>query len=239
MAGTIRKQFRILWEEWIILVFMTLGGFLVGILLHAFIIHMDHTVTTYFPMGTVMGMIMAVMYILLLTMTQIRWYFNLEVSMGCTRARFFVSYYAVCLAVDVLGTLLLILLSTAENQLCKIWYPTLTSEFDFVPYLWKWGIFTAFLITAAGGFCGGLLIRFGRKAFWAIWAVWMVGCLGFPRVQTAMEEAPGSIFGRIGNSIAESFRAIPASILIAAAAVLIIACLAGSWAIIRRQEVTS
>ena len=239
MLTTIEKQFRILWGEWLVIAAMILGGFAVGLILHTIIMRLDSTAESYFSMGTIMAMVMGVMYCFILSITQIRLYFNMEISMGCTRKQFFVSYFVVCLVVDLVYPLALAVLGIGENALNRAWYPNLTNEIDLVPYILKWGIPTAILITIAAGFCGVLLLRFGRPAFWILWAIWMILAIGLPQIHDAMKEAPDSLFGRIGNAVFGAFGGVSRSAVIGAAAILGLACLAGSWFFVRRQQVTS
>ena len=137
MRTTIKKQFQILWREWIVVAAMILGGFAFGLILHTAIMRLDSTVESYFSLGTIMGTVMGVMYCFILSITQIRLYFNMEISMGCTRKQFFVSYFAVCLVVDLVYPLALAALGIGENALNRIWYPHLTNEIDLVPYILK------------------------------------------------------------------------------------------------------
>ena len=93
------------------------------------------------------------------------------------------------------------------------------------------------MITIAAGFCGVLLLRFGRPAFWILWAIWMILALGLPQIHVAMEEAPESLFGRIGNIAADAFGSIPWNVAVGLIAVVGMACVAGSWFFVRSQQV--
>ena len=239
MGMTIKKQFHILWREWVIVGAMILGGFVFGIGLHTLILRLDDTVESYFPMGSIMGIIMSAMYCAILIVVQIRQYFNMEISMGCTRKRFFVSYYAVCLAVDLIYPFILAALSAVENALNRAWYPHLTGEFDLVPYILKWGVPVAVGVTLVAGFCGVLMLRFGRTAFWILWAIWMILAIGIPQIHTAMEEAPSSLFGRVGSSAAALLGGLPGSVRVGGLAVIGLVCFAGTWGFVRRQQVVS
>lgn len=239
MRETIKKQFYVQWKDWIWFFGLVLGGYVIGMILHYVLTVTDSTATSYFPLGTIMGMAMAGVYLFVMVLVQIRIYFNLEVSMGCTRAGFLVSFYLVNAAGTLLGAGFLTVLEAAENALDGLLYPGLEREVDLLPYLLKWGVPAAVAVPMLAGFMGALLIRYGRKAFWVLWGLWMFGALVLPRILEAASEAPETLYGRVGGWIAREFGAVSTNVWIAAGAVGSLLCLAGSWMLIRKQQVVS
>lgn len=89
------------------------------------------------------------------------------------------------------------------------------------------------------GFMGTLILRYGKKAFWVFWVIWMFCFIVLPRIHDAAEEAPASLFGRIGNAVIGTFTGMTLNVIIGIAAVLSILSLAGSWMYLRKQQVVS
>ncbi len=239
MKDTIKKQFHLMTEDWILGGVLILGGFLVGQILHALILHTDPTATHSVPLGSILAAAAAVVFVIMESTSSIRTLFHMEVSMGCTRKRFYVSFFTVQLTSCAAAFLLLLFLAWIENDLNAWLYPGLAAKLDFMEGLLKWGVPAALAVTTVGDFCGTLLMRFGRTAFWILWAVWMLLCVGFPQVHDAIEEAPGSFFGVLGMRILEMTGKVPTGGWMALLAAAVIGCAVGAWQIIRKQEVIS
>lgn len=236
MIQTIKKQFQVQWRDWLWEFASSFIAWMAGFgMLHLI---MADDGTSWLAVGTLLGGVIAGIVSLLVSVFSLGILFNTQVGMGCTRRRFFISYYLVGCTMNLLLVLFLILLCAVESALCARIYPGMGTEFDLMPWLWKAGIPAALAIPAAGGFCGALILRFGKKAFWALWCVWMFVFLGVPNISNAVEDAPSSFFGMLGRQAMRAFGAVPASawILLGAAAVLL--CFGGSWLLLRRQQVT-
>ena len=238
MLEGLKKQFIVQWKDWMGMILLPLGAWIVGLGLHYMIVRMDSEVTSYFPMGTLMAALAAGLCAVLMGIIQLGLYFNMEVSMGCTRLRFFVSYYVVCFVFHSLYIGVIILLNLAERVLDKQLYSNLSCEIDFLPYLLKGGIPAAVAVCLVSCFCGVLILRYGRRAFWVLWAIWMICTVGIPQIHSAAEEAPDSLFGWVGNKIGFLFSGFTLNVVIAIAAVVSILCFAGAWLYLRKQQVT-
>ena len=239
MAGEMKKQFLVQWENCLFGVAVILGGSMFGLILMNILIHVEGDNTSYFQMGTLIGILMAAVYCVIMEAGSLRLYFDMEISMGSTRKSFFVSYLGLGILTDFMYLLILAGVCMLEERLYGFWYPELTNEVNMLPYLGSWGIATAVLLPMAACFCGALIMRFGKTAFWIFWALWMVGCIGIPRIIDASEEAPDSLFGRIGTWMAALIGAVPHSLWPAILAAAGLICLAGSYIIIRKQQVTA
>ena len=110
-------------------------------------------------------------------------------------------------------------------------------EFDLTGVLLQLGIPVCFGLPALGTFCGALLLRYKRKAFWALWVLWMLGVLGIPNLMAAADNAAQSTAGKVGRvfrSVAQLIfgREFPALAVVAA-----ILLLTASWLLLRHQQV--
>lgn len=182
MLRSLKKQFYVQWENEIMMIVCILAGFVIGTLLLRMITFFDGEASNTLPLGTMFGCILAVMFIALSFMTEISVYFNMEVSMGCTRIQFFTSFYIVYFVFSLLNICLLLLLCTAENGLNVVLYPHMDQAVDFIPLLAKWGVPVSAAILMIFGFFGVLMMRIGRKAFWIMWVIWMFAFIGIPQI---------------------------------------------------------
>ena len=238
MADAFKKQIKVLWPDWLSVTALIFGFYIVGDILCQIIMRTDKDVNSYFAAGTVVGGCVAALFIVLLLAVEVSVHFNLEISMGFTRKYFWASYFTVSFAGCILNVAFLAVLNAVENSFLKMLYPGWENEIDFQPYLLKWGLLAALILAVAGCLCGILIMRFGRKAFWTLWALWMIGFLGVPRIADAVESAPNSLFGKIGNAAAGFAGSIPLQNWVVFAIVASVAGLAASYILIRRQQVT-
>lgn len=238
MIAVIKKQFKTQYRDWLLMLAFEVGAFLIGMIMFSVIMRLSDE-STYFAMGTILGAAIILIYSVIQILNGMYIYFNVEISMGVTRKQFFISYLITSFCASMIGMILLIGLNALENTLLRTIYADLTEEINFLPYLIRWAVPTAALIAVVGGFCGALLIRFGRKAFWIMWALWMFGCLGIPKISDAVTENPESVYGQIGLAAGNVLSSISVSVWMMILAVVSIGALTGMWLILRRQQVTA
>lgn len=237
MVKSIKKQFKILWDSLLWEVVFVLGSSLIGFLvMYVLLLYPDKETVSYFPLGTVLGCLVSAIYCFTMAVGM-QTYFNIEISMGCTRKEFFWSYFAVTVIGNIFCILFLMGICTVENTIYAAAYPNLRNEINIIPYLFKFGIPAAAGVSMIGVFCCALLMKFGRKAFWILWFLWMFSFLGLPRIADAVEEAPHSIFGQIGSVAAGIMRSVPGNIWFMVVAMLCLVSFALSFLFIRKQQV--
>lgn len=233
-----KKQFLILKNDLLYNPLFIFGSGLAGMVLHYIMVRTEDNTMTSFPLGTLLAMMILVIVGLITSGMSVGAYFNVEISMGSTRKHFFWTYYLFYVIYYLLSVGVLAIFNGMENYLLTVLYPTLENEIILLPYIWKYGFFVAVAMPILSILFGMLMLRFGNKVFWVLWALWMFGCLGIPRMVDAIEEAPHSLFGRIGNWAGNIIFHIPLSVWIGVAVFAYIACVLGSWIIIRKQQVT-
>lgn len=239
MLDSIKKQLKVQKWEYALLICFVLGGFVVGKLLFALIVFFSSGTDKYFALGTVIAATMACLYAGIAGIVQIPLHFNIQISMGSTRKQFFISHYLIGFVMNALAGVLVILLNLLENWLNLLLYPNMEQEFNFFPYLIRGAIPAALAVTVIGGFCGAMIMRFGKKASVTLWFLWMFGCLGVPHIHDAVTEAPSSLFGIIGNAARKIILNIPTEMWISFGIVLVLAAFLGIWMVMRRQQVMS
>lgn len=237
MVKSLKQQLCVLWKTEIWEFGLILGGCLFGVILLRIIIWADKSVNTYFQMGTIMGSLMGIIWGIAMG-ASLYMYYNTEISMGCIRKNFFLSYFLVNVLTNLLGVLLLLGLCKAESALYARWFPNLQSEMDIFPYVLKFGVPGAVALSVIAMFIGTISLRFGRKGFWVIWALWMILCIGGPRISDAATEAPDSFFGILGKCIIKAGKAVPGNIWVLLAVMVCLVCFIGSFLMIRKQQVT-
>ena len=238
MLEAIKKQFQVQWKDYGIWGALIVTGvwFIGCIVFNIMLANKDET--TYIELGTIMGCSVIIMMGIFTAMLQIRINFNIEVSMGCTRLRFFTSFYIVNVVMNALMVLLLILLCAAERGIYGMIFPGIKEEADIMRWILRLAVSLALAGPMIGGFSGSLVMRFGQKAFWAVWAVWMLLCIGTPRIIDAAKDAPQSLFGMIGKGVLQILNVLPVDGWIIGGTAVCLGCCAGSWLVLRKQQVT-
>lgn len=238
MVQTIRTQFRLQWENEIMSLLFLLGGMAVGEVLLVILFRFGENVGSYVAAGTILAGFMGILYRIITLCLGMNYSFGLEISVGCTRRQFFVSYYIEAFCGMLKDLAILILIALAENAVCAWLITDRENSVNLVPYLLRWGVPVCVLTVTLAGFCGALVMRFGKLASWSIWIFWMAVCIGTPNITDLMQEAPDSALGRFGNSFAGILQKIPWQywpVYLAIASVLFIG---GAYAIVRKQQVT-
>lgn len=237
MIEAVKKQFSMQWKDWIYAYLTTILMGLFGWALMYFVTG-GYTETKGFAgLGGILAAAGLAIYTAIMAIGQMWTGFNMAVSMNSTRRHFFVSYYLVIFAGALIGLGLVGIIGWAENNFYKGVYPGQLPAIDILAFLKNYGILIMAVLVMALGFCGTLLLRFGRKAFWVMWAAWMIGFLGVPRVIDAAQDAPGSVFGIIGNKMILLFRGMPEGAWVVMGIILGAACLAGTYGMLQKQQV--
>ena len=239
MAAVIKKQFKLEFAEQVGVLFMVLlFATVFGQVLMALIAHFDSTVKRHVQVSTIMTLVFGLVFVGITILHNIRLQFHIQVSMGCTRKRFFVSYYLMCFAVALAGWIMIMVVAFLEETMNPILYSDLESaNVEMIPYLLKWGIPVSTALVILCNFCGILMMRFGRIATGILWVVWMVACLGFPNLDDAVENMPNSLFGKLGGGVLYLIMRIPVPVWIALGVGICVACLIASYLMIRKLEV--
>lgn len=239
MTGALKKQLKVMLDEILFFYLLILGGCLAGVIIMQILIRVDKSIDTYFPLGALIGAMMFLFYAFIVTITGFRQYFNMEISMGCTRKQFFFSYFTVSVLGNAVGGLLVRAFGHAEETVYPVLHPHMSMEYgaSMLSYAIRYCIPAALVVTIFGIFFSAMMLRFGRKAFWVFWTLWMIGCIGGPRIYDAVSESPKSVLGMLGGALYQGFRSVPGTIWRMAVVILCMACLVISYVIVRKQQV--
>lgn len=200
MLDAVKKQWKVLRRDWIVGYIATLVGGAAGIAV-MMLLMLEPEAKHYVAMGTVIGGLLACVFILFTTGMGFGPIFSLEVGFGCTRKHFFVSYYLVNLAYGLLDIPILAGICILEQALYSRLYRDCTNGMELLPWLPLLGGALCLGLTLAGVLAALVIMRFGRPARLGIWLVWMAVVLLLPELVSAAEDVPDSAFGWAGRQL--------------------------------------
>ncbi len=189
----------------------------------------------YFPLGTCCALIALGVAMLFFSFAEVVVYFDVELSMSSTRKAFFVSHLVLWLLAIAEVFVLTVLLYKVEETLNRVQRAG-GKTIQLLPYLLRIGIPVVVLLVIVAGLVGAIFLRFGKPVLAVTWIVWMFLCIGVPRIHDAAEEAPHSLWGRIGNAIGRLIGGIPGYLQWILFAAVCAAGIAGTWGILRKQQ---
>lgn len=239
MVQAIKKQFQVQWKDWLWFDLIVLACGVTGMLVFRIIaMAVGEELEEMFALGTVIAGICAVIFFWVLPMVQMPICFNMQIAMGSTRKQFILSWLVVVITEALVAFAVVTGICYGENILFEVLYSGIPSEINFLPYLLRYGVPAAVVLPILGSFCGVLIMRFGRTAFWVLWALWMFLWLGLPNLSEAVKEAPNSLYGRIGRWLGGFFLAIPVGIWMFLVIAATVAASIGIYGMLRKQQVT-
>lgn len=237
MFQAIKKQLQAQWKNCLEMEELILAAGVFGLILFVIITRVTGEREEGIALGALLAGIAAIFAIFLYVAVQVSFSFALQVSMGFTRKQFLISWFAVEIGQGILAVILVVVFCLAENKLYPLLYPGIRMEVDFLPWILRYGLLAAAALPVLGSFCGVLVLRFGKRAFWALWVLWMGGWLGLPRILAASRDMPKSYLGKLGGALNQILVSVPidgwVGLIFAAAVVAVIL----TWRILMRQQV--
>ncbi len=234
MWKAIKRQIYVQREIYAVIAGIMLGCWVLGAAALAIAMHFIKE-KAYFPLGASCALLAIGVMMLFFVFGEVVVYFNVELSMGSSRKEFFVSYLVMTLLAVVEIFALTAVLCTAEEALNRV-QSAGGEMIKLLPELIRIGVPIVVLLVIVAGLVGALFLYFGRPVLVAAWIAWMFLCIGVPRIHDAAEETPGSFWGRIGNAVGRLIGGIPGYLQWGLFVALCAAGIAGTWAILRRQQ---
>lgn len=234
----IKQEWQVNGNDFLGLLVIQLAVFVFGIIMVSIILALDVGAETYFSMGLLFALIVAVfagfIYDGLLYQTR----FQLAITMGRSRRGLILSHmvFAPLRTLALIGTAWV--LGKLELVLYGLIYPTLSNEVDFfVVYSWEFILPAVILVTVFGLFIAAIYGRFGRKGGMVLYFGFLIICLGFSRLAKLFSDLHFTRFGKFVMRIvnfADSLGPIP---WIVAGVIVILLMLAFSVRQMLRQPV--
>ncbi len=210
-----------------------LGGWIFGVLLVAVVLHFDKSATSSAIMGTFMAVLVGCFINILMGIMTYGYSFNTAVSMGSTRKEFIIADGATAYINLTIEIAVVLILHSAEKALCAALYPAKECE-DLLKILGDYRIVLGIIlfVPAIRMFCGALILKFQKKAYWTLYALFMISFLGGTRF------VDGHVFFvQIFNGICKLAAVMPDIAQIAV--ILVISCIfiSGTVLLVRKQAV--
>ena len=160
--------------------FTVVMSYLAGLILTLIICNTTDA-ETWFCMGTLIAMLLSVIFICL-SGTGYHSEFMLALSMGRTRKEFMGSYALRQILSIGVCYLLIQVLYRVEMAVYPLLFPGLSNEVEFTFVTSWWLPLFIPLLMMLSMFVGALYSRFGKKWMGVLWVIWMACCFGLPRL---------------------------------------------------------
>lgn len=175
-----------------------------GMSLMAMLVKLDTTVTEFVPLGSIMAVVVWLAFNIFFGIFSYGNFFNVALSLGCTRKDFMLGSSAACWLNMLLSAAAAAIVYLAERSLGSILYPKLQYNEIVEEKLNYWIIIAIIvLLPIVRMFLGALILKFQTKAFWGIWVLWMVCFWGVPGLISYAENHPQSLRAEFLNGIRE------------------------------------
>ena len=237
MLEMIKKQFQIRYKDLFGILATAAASFAASTILLTVIMAYGKE-NTVFEIGTFMVIVMIIVLSIMVGTVKFTTQFNNAISMGKTRKNFFVSYTVVTIVMTSLEAIMVYAFHYIERMEFRIFYTAIPLEFDMstvlrVPYV----MMAVLLCSTLQLLLGSMVLRFGRKFFWAIWAVYMMICLLPSRVEKAMDSGSDSVLATFGRWVSTVFSGLTPQFLFLWSVIFIVVCLVISGMSLRKQQV--
>ena len=238
MLQTIKKQIWLQRSDWLLGIGCALVMWIIGMVFMVVMQRSDPE-DTYAALGTRFAMIGSAGVGTFIILINLGVNFNTQISLGNRRTPFLISYYIAWLLGFFLYFGMLLLISAGEDAVYTILWSgkALEEELDMRGILLQFGIPACFALPAFGTFCGALLLRYKRKAFWILWVLWMFCAIGIPNLMDAADQEAQSAAGKFGLAIRGMTQLLFGRGFLALAAVVTVVSLAAAYLLLRRQQV--
>lgn len=217
------QQLKRLWSlqkrDYAIYVPVVLGLYLFGVMLLSLILRFSEEETTYFYLGTIMGLGGVALVIFLKHGFIGNIQFQLAISMQQTRRQYLAADLLYSMLELAAGYVLMRGLYQVEIGLYHWLFPQYTLEVSFdLVFQWRFIFPVAAGVLILSQFCSAIYGRFGMKGFLGLYFGFMLVMIGVPRLVALLPQLQN---GAIGAWVASVFAATPITVWIALGAALL------------------
>lgn len=242
MIRTIKGQLSLALSQIIGNFILVLGGGLFGTMLFEIIMRLtvaSEENPTTFEMAFLMGLVVYVIVSFIWGIAYTEQYFNNIVGMGRTRKSFFIGYTLTTLLTAFSGIIALYLIYITEHLRLRLWWSEYPCETNFAvfftPAIFCW---IAVMLCILQEFWGFLILRFGKKAFWALWAICMILSLGIPRIRDDITDGRNSVLANFGYQCLNLYQCLPLTVWLLILSGIGLILFAVTYYLFQRQKVT-
>lgn len=231
-------QVKLQKELYIVGSLLTVGAYLFGMILFDLVAASDDGITTVVYVGSLMALIIIIVFVFLALGIHLVAMFNYAVGMGRARKSFLPAYTAAAFFLFLVLGLELKLLHFLEGQKIRLMYPLLNWEDPAGAVIrWKYLIGFALAGTAFGMFFGAMIIRFGRAAFVVWWLLVVACCIGGPRLLEACLSNPDHVLAKTVIDVLGALARLGAALAPVLLIIVALILFGISFLILRKQQV--
>lgn len=237
MLQALKNDFRISGKDnWIFASFLG-GGFVFGQLM-LFVVLRIAGEEGWFPMGTLMGGLFAVIAVIICDGVGFKQRYMLALSMGRTRKPLIAAQFAQSLLRALLVLLCVWPLGRLDVALYRVLYYANGADDEIAAFVLEYVtpqhlLAAALPVAVLAFFLAAIYGRFGKKGGGVLYFVFLGCCIGFPRIIDRMERYPGSTAGRILAALS----ALPPAFWILFAVALVLLLLLIALRLLLRMQV--
>lgn len=195
---------------------------------------------SYIIIGSFMALLVWLMFFVFADSLILEKQFSLAIGMGRTRKEFFILRYIVQVINTLIGMCVLIGIYKIEVVLGKVCYRNLICEFDPIA-AWisiESILIMLFLLPTISFFIGMLLIKFQRKAYWAIWFICGIGGSFSGIITENLIKYPNSLPARIVRGIGNILQEIGEIGQVGVLCIVGLGLLSITYLVLKKQEST-
>ena len=195
---------------------------------------------SYIIIGSFTALVVWFMISILVDSFTLEKHFSLAIGMGRTRKEFLIIHYIVQVINTLIGVLVLIVIHKVEVILGKVCYQNSICESDPLGVLINSYIIlpTVFLLPAISFFVGMLLIKFQKKAYWAIWLICVMAAPFLKIIIENLIKYPNSLPARIVKGIGMIIQKIGGIGQMGVLCVIGLLLMSVTYLVLKKQEAT-
>ena len=238
------EKIKAVWKLGISELYFSLGVIIFcgvfGMVLMAVLVKFDATATRYVPLGSIMAVVLWLMFHVLFGIFSYGNLFNVALSLGCTRKDFIIGNSLADWFNMLLAGAAIVIVNRLERGLGSLVYPNLQYNglTEKMPEFWIM-IAVIILLPIVKMLLGALVLKFQTKAFWGIWVLWMAVFLGIPGLQSYAENHPDSLRAAFLQGMKEFMTHMSVSAWSAAIGIFMVIAVIISVLLLRKQAVTN
>jgi len=205
--NTLKQTILVGKSELIVYGLFSLFGGALGVIVWTIVMAVDGADGTYGTAGAMMALLLGMLGIIIMGMFSMHQDFNMAISLGKTRRQYVPAKYLLLVTACLLCFVISYLICKMELLLYPFVLNGAVCELNMEDILLNpvtiLGV--VILVPMLVMLCGALYLKFGMKFFWFGWVIWMCSCTMLPRILSASEHEPDTIWGRMGTALLNFF----------------------------------
>ncbi|MDO5403096.1 MAG: hypothetical protein Q4F11_06610 [Eubacteriales bacterium] len=212
---------------------------IIGVIILTLVLKTDDEPTS-FEVGTMLIIMSTVLFTILIGAFGFREEFNKAVGMGVTRRQFVPAYFVTTIIFICIQYAAACLSHFFEMWEIKTFWSSYTKEAGVETVMFSRYVFIIIVAAALIQlFAGSCMLRFGNKAYYVMAVVWAALCMLPAQLIKVVKKDGDGLAGRLFDSVCDFAVKYADSWLLVIAVLFMALCAAGTYLIIRKQQVTA